>query len=85
MNENNIQNNNQVSIKTPIDVMLEMVKNEIEEHVMKSMEANSIHPTFMVYILKSIALDIYDLKDKQLAECYVELQKSAIENDNQEG
>lgn len=82
MNENNIGNHTEVT-KTPIDVMLEMVKSEIEEHVLKSMNANSIHPAFMVYILKSITLDIYDLKDKQLAGCFVELQKSIIESESE--
>lgn len=82
MNENNIGNRIEAT-KTPIDVMLEMVKSEIEEHVLKSMNANSIHPALMGYILKSITLDIYDLKNKQLAGCFVELQKNILESEEE--
>lgn len=82
MNENNIGNRIKAT-KTPIDVMLEMVKSEIEEHVLKSMNANSVHPALMAYVLKSITLDIYDLKNKQLAGCFVELQKNILESEEE--
>lgn len=72
-------------IKTPVDVMLEMAQNEIKIHVLECMRVNRIPPALMVYILKSIELNIYELKDKQLAEYYVELQKSTLENESQEG
>lgn len=70
------ENNTKQEIKTPISVMLEMAKNELGTHVLMCMEKNSIPPDLMVYVLKSILLDVTEAKTDRMSEEYVALQAS---------
>lgn len=63
-------------IKTPLSVMLDMAKNEVGSSVFSCMEANRIPPVLMVYVVKDILLDIYQMRAEQMSNEYVELQKS---------
>ena len=52
MNEK--QNNKQI----PVTLMMDLVKSEIKEHVLASMQNNHLPPGIMVYILESIEKDL---------------------------
>lgn len=71
------ENKDQQEIKTPITVMMDMAKNEIESHVFACIEKNHIPPALMVYVLNNILLDIYQVKIEQLSDDFVELQKKS--------
>lgn len=62
-------------IKTPICVMLDMARNEINNHVFTCMQNNHIPPALMAYVLKDILLDVYQMKAEQMSEEFVEMQK----------
>lgn len=67
---------NQQEIKTPIDVILRLTQSEIKNHAMECMRLNAIPPVMMFYILKSIALDVYEMKDERISIEFTELQKN---------
>lgn len=62
-------------IKTPISVILDMAKNEIGGHVVMCMKKNEIPPSLMICVLNGILLDMHRMKDEQIAEEFVEIQK----------
>lgn len=61
--------------KTPISVMLDMARSEIGNHTFACMQNNQIPPALMLYVLKDILLDIYQMKNEQISENFVEMQK----------
>lgn len=61
-------------IRTPIGVMMDMAKNEIENFVFTCMGNNNIPPDLMLYVLKAVLLDVEEERIKQLSEQYVALQ-----------
>ncbi len=73
MNENNI-----MEMKTPVDAMLDMAKKEIEEHVVNCMETNSIPPGLMAYVLRSILLNVMDVKAEKMSEEFISLQSTIV-------
>lgn len=64
-------------IKTPLSVMLEMARSEIETNVLMCMDKNNIPPDLMEYILKSVLLDIVQIKTERISKEYVTLQATA--------
>lgn len=83
MNEKETNKNEIQGLKTPLDIMLRMAESEIKDHVIECMSLNAIPPALMFYLLKSIALDICEMKDKYLSNDFCELQKKIVEK--QEG
>lgn len=77
----NTSKNNKQEIRTPIAVMVDMARNEISNHVFTCMQNNHIPPSMMVYVIKDILLDIYQLKSEQMSEEFVEMQKIISENE----
>lgn len=67
------------NIKTPLDIILTLAQSEIKNHVSDCMRMNGIPPVLMFYLLKSIELDIYEMKDERLCEDFSELQKHVME------
>lgn len=72
---------NEQKIKTPISVILDMARGEIKNHVIKCMNANNIPPSLMEYILRSILLDVYEMKADQLTEDFTNLQAETAESE----
>lgn len=52
--------------KMLLSIMLDMAKIEIEDHVCACMEANTIPPDLMIYVIKEILLDLSEMKINQL-------------------
>lgn len=70
------ENKKNQKIRTPIGVMMDMAKNEIENFVFTCMGNNNIPPDLMLYVLKAVLLDVEEERIKQLSEQYVALQAS---------
>lgn len=68
------ENKKNQKIRTPIGVMMDMAKNEIENFVFTCMGNNNIPPDLMSYVLKAVLLDVEEERIKQLSEQYVALQ-----------
>lgn len=71
-------------IKTPLSVMLDMARSEIGNQVFLCMQNNHIPPALMVYVLKDILLDVYQMKAEQASDDFLEMQKNMykIEKDS---
>ena len=82
MNENN--SNTKRETKTPISIVLDMAKGEIENHIFTCMQNNHIPPALMAYVLKDILLDVYQMKAEQMSEEFVEMQKILNEGISEE-
>lgn len=72
MNENKAKQ----EVKTPISVILDMAKNEVENFVLRCMQANNIPPSLMTYVVKDVLLEMMQMKVEQLSEEFVESHKS---------
>lgn len=72
---NNVESNKiEKAMQTPISVMLNMAKREIETHVYKCMELNGIEPALMSLVLRGILLDVLQAETEQISEKYVSIQ-----------
>ena len=79
------ENRENQTIRTPIEVMMDMAKSEIGNLVLSCMEKNQIPPGLMSYILKDVLLDVMQLRSEQLSEKYVALQASLNEEEEENG
>lgn len=78
-------NNQNQEIRTPIEVMMDMAKNEIGNLVLSCMQKNNIPPGLMSYILKDVLSDVMQLKSEQLSEKYITLQQSMNQEVSENG
>lgn len=70
--------------KTPVSVVLDMARSEIGNHTFSCMQNNHIPPALMVYILKDVLLDVYQMKAEKMSEEFVEIQRVLNEGISEE-
>lgn len=61
--------------RTPLHLMFDMAKDEIEQNVIEIMQNNQIPSGLMVYILKSVLLDVTEMKVTANNNEFVKIQE----------
>lgn len=72
------------AVRTPVDVILGMARDEIEAFTVQCMQANRITPGLMGYVLKEVLLDITQMQVSQMAEEFTRQQRIILGDGKEE-
>lgn len=66
-------------VRTPVDAILAMAREEVGDAVSRCMGANRIPPGLMAHVLREVLLDLTQMQVSQLAGEIARLQREAME------